>query len=107
MERNPPSTPGALLFAVRQFCRELPLHGANIIERGQARLVAETLNLVRGGRLREAEMLRPSPRRIRQVGIDVGAVKHVARAAGVDHALARYRKRAVGMNCTGLVIPDE
>ena len=39
--------------------------------------------------------------------MDIGAVKYVAGAVGIDHALGRDRKRGHGANRTGLVVPEQ
>ena len=56
------------------------------VERRQAGFVAEMLDLVGRGVLGKPEMLLPAFERIVEIGIHIGAVEHVARAAGVAHA---------------------
>src|SRR5262245_50812936 len=81
---------------------ELPLHVLDVLQRGQARLIAAVLHLERRDLRGEAEMLFPSLRGITQVGEHVGAVEHVAGAASVDHAIGWHQQRAVPARVTGL-----
>src|ERR1700686_253682 len=76
-------------------------------ERRQSGLVAETLNFVGRCRAGEIEMVVPAFAGIAEVGIDIGAVKHVAGAVGIEHAFARDRKRGKCANGPGLVIPEQ
>src|SRR5437762_2865401 len=62
------------------------------IEGRQARLVAEMLDLVGRGMPGEPKVLVPAFDRIVEIGIDVGAVEDVARAAGVADASLWHRQ---------------
>src|SRR5262249_52468409 len=73
----------------------------------QASFIAETLHLERRRRAREAEMVLPALLRAGEAGIHIGAVKHVAGAAGVDDALRRYRQRRPRAHLAGLVVPEQ
>src|SRR3954462_7661387 len=56
----------------------------DLCQRGQARFVAEMLDRMRGCRARELEVLLPLGIGIDQIRIDIGTVKDVAGAVGVD-----------------------
>src|ERR1700722_235169 len=62
---------------------ELLPDGLDVGKRRQAGFVAETLNLVGRCRARELETIVPAFAGIAQVGIDIGAVAHVAGAVGL------------------------
>ena len=79
----------------------------DIGKRRQAGLVAEPLDLVGRGGARELEMILPAFAGIAEIGIDIGAVKHVAGAVGVEHALGRDRQRRQRAHRAGLVIPEQ
>src|ERR1019366_5520903 len=81
--------------------------GLDVGKRRQSGLVAETLNLVGRRRAREVEMVVPALAGIAEIGIDIGAVEHVAGALGIEHAFARNRKRRKRANGAGLVIPEQ
>src|SRR5229473_7134164 len=81
--------------------------GLDVVKRRQSGLVAETLDFVGRCRAREFEMVVPAFARIAEIGIDIGAVKHVAGAVGIEHAFARDRKRGKRAGCAGLVIPEQ
>src|SRR5260370_31975567 len=68
---------------------ELLPDGFDVCNRRQSGLVAEPLNLVGRCCAREIEMVVPAFAGIAEVGIDIGAVKHVAGAVGVEHPFAR------------------
>ena len=76
------------------------------VERRQAGLVAEMLDLVGRGVLGKAEMLRPAFERVLQIGIHIGAMKHVARAAGVANPHLRHRQRRKRADLAALVVPE-
>src|SRR5579863_5818079 len=78
----------------------------NVGKRRQARLIAQMLDLVGRGRLRQQEMLLPVPCRIGEVGMDVSAVEDVSRSTGIDDSIRRYAKRGKRPNATRLVTPD-
>src|SRR6202048_5591641 len=63
--------------------------GFDIVKRRQPGLVAEALNFVGRCRAREIEMVVPALAGITEVGIDIGAVEHVAGTVGIEHAFAR------------------
>ena len=52
-------------------------------------------------------MVVPAFAGITEVGIDVGAVEHVAGAVGIEHAFGRDRKRRKRADRAGLVIPEQ
>src|SRR5260221_1676787 len=86
---------------------ELLRDGFDVGNCRQSGLVAEALNLVGRRRAREIEMVVPAFAGIAEVGIDIGAVEHVAGAVGVEHAFARDRQRRQRANGAGLVIPQQ
>src|SRR5512141_3012429 len=86
---------------------ELLPDGLDVGKRRQPGLVAEVLDLVGRRRAREVEMVVPAPGGTGEVGIDIGAVEHVAGAVGVEHALARDRQRRKRVRGAGLVIPEQ
>src|SRR5437762_3892380 len=86
---------------------ELALHRRDFCKCRQASLVAEVLDLVSGRRLRKAEMLLPTPRRIGQVRIDVGAVENVSGSAGIENSIGRYGKSRKRSNGARFVVPDQ
>jgi hypothetical protein len=86
---------------------ELALERGDIDKRRQARLIAEALNLVGGGRPREAEMMLPSLRRTGEVGVDVRAVKDVAGSTGIEDSIRRYGKRGKDPDGATVVVPDQ
>ena len=47
-----------------------------------------------GGRAREFEVVLPAFARIREVGVDIGAVKYITGTVGVEYAFARDRAGA-------------
>src|SRR6187455_2863599 len=65
------------------------------------------LDFVRGRRLSKTKVLSPFLCRICEMGIDVGAVKDIARAAGIKNAVGRHRECGLGSHRAGLVIPEE
>ena len=86
---------------------ELALDRRDFRKRRQARLIAEMLDLMSGCRLREAEMFLPTPGRIAEVGINVGAVEDISSSTGIENSIRRYgnsRKRA---NDARIVVPDQ
>src|ERR1700688_578291 len=84
---------------------EFLFDGFDVGDRRKSSLVAEPLDLVGRRRAGEFEMVVPAFAGIGEVGIDIGAMKDVAGAIGVEHALARDRQRGKGMDGAGLVIP--
>src|ERR1700744_4846665 len=74
-------------------------------KRRQAGLVAEALDLEGRGGAREIEMVVPAFAGIGEIGINVGAVEHVARAVGVDHALGRNAEGRQSVDHARLVVP--
>src|SRR3954471_16202473 len=105
------NTPPIALLPGCQSVKKLDADGKLLPDRfdigkgRQSGLVAETLNLEGGSGAREFEMIVPALVGIAEVGIDIGAVEHVAGAVGVEHALARDRKRRQRMHHAGLVVP--
>src|ERR1700716_165661 len=87
--------------------RELLPDGFDVGDRRQSGFVAEALNLVGRSRAREIEMVVPAFAGITEIGIDIGAVKHIARAVGIEHAFAWDRKRGKRVSCAGLVVPEQ
>jgi hypothetical protein len=85
---------------------EFPFDRGDVVERGKAGLVAEVLDLEARGGAGEGEMFSPAPLRIGQVGIHIGAVEHVAGAAGVDHPLLWDRKRRQRLLLAAFVVPQ-
>src|ERR1700730_17813879 len=83
------------------------LDGFDVGQRRQSGLVAETLNLVGRCRAREIEMVVPAFAGAAEVGIDIGAMKNIAGAVGIEHAFARDRKLRQRADGTGLVIPEQ
>src|SRR5712691_12835366 len=88
-------------------CFVLALHRRNFDQGRQAGLIAEVLDLVSGCRLREAEMLLPTLRRIGEVGINIGAVEDVSGATGIENSIGRYGKSRKRPNSARLVVPDQ
>ena len=79
----------------------------DILERRQAGFISQALDLVRRRRPGEREMTLPCPGRIGQIGMQIGAVKHVAGAARVHHPVGRHRERGARAHHPGLVIPEQ
>src|SRR5260370_38972098 len=86
---------------------ELLRDGFDVGNCRQSGLVAEALNFVGRCRAREIEMVVPAFAGIAEVGIDIGAVKNVAGAVGIEHAFGRDRKRGKRADGAGLVIPKQ
>src|SRR6185295_7346946 len=80
---------------------------ADVVERRQARLVAEVLDLEGRGAAGKVEMLLPALLRINEVGIDVGAVEDVAGARGVDDLVRGDRYRVHGAHGAAFVVPKK
>jgi hypothetical protein len=78
---------------LRRHAGERAPHGCDIGECGQARLIAQVLNLMCSGCLGEAKMIFPLFARIRQIGIDVSAMKHVSGAARIENSSRRHSER--------------
>src|SRR3954464_2507365 len=70
---------------------KLLLDGFDVGQCRQSGFVAEALNLVGRCRAGELEMILPALAGISEIGIDIGTVKDVAGAVGVDDALGRDR----------------
>src|SRR4051794_7423738 len=98
-----PAKPGNV-----ESCRlQLVSDGLNVGERGQSGFVAETLNFVGRCCARKPEMIVPAQRGIAEIRINVGAVKHIASAVGVDHPLGGDSERWKRVYCAGFVIPKQ
>src|SRR5271169_5006194 len=65
------------------------------------------LDLVRGSRSRETKMLLPAFGLIGEVGIDVGAVKHVTGPIGIENAVGGYAQSRECPNGAAFVIPNQ
>src|SRR5688572_12400883 len=65
------------------------------------------LDLVGGCRAGEAEVLVPAHRRVGEIGMNVGPVKYVSGATGIDHAIGRHGKRRELPDHTGFIVPDQ
>src|SRR5262245_66444369 len=52
-------------------------------------------------------MVFPARSGLGQIRIDIGAVKDVAGAARVDHAMRRHRQRRQGAGVSSIVIPEQ
>ena len=87
--RLDPGGAEAEVNAIAEFAR----NRFDVVKGWQAGLVAEMLDLVGGGVLRELKMLFPALLGVLNVGIDVSAMEHVAGAAGVAHPRGGHRQR--------------
>src|SRR5215813_12585121 len=99
--------PGRQLGEGQRSCgRQQRLGFVDRSEGRNAFFVAEMLHRI--GRCSAGEMKMRIPARLRagEIGIDVGAVKDVARTIGVDHHLARHPQGREDAILAGLVVPD-
>src|SRR5271169_4265918 len=65
------------------------------------------LDFVGGCCSRKAEMLLPTHRWVGEIGVNVGAVEHVAGAAGIENSIRRYGKSREFPNDARVVVPDQ
>jgi hypothetical protein len=75
--------PNVLEFMQKRF---------DVGERWQARLISEVLDFVGGRCAGKAKMVVPGQVRMRQIGVNVSAVKDISRAAGIKNSLHGHRQ---------------
>src|ERR1700688_4573999 len=107
--KNRPMLYSQQTFQQTRLCPDfkLPPDGVDVVKQRQSGFVAKALDFVGRGRARKIEMVVPAFARVAQIGIDIGAVEHVAGAVGIEHPFARNRKRRQRANGAGLVIPEQ
>src|SRR5260370_11134542 len=86
---------------------ELLRDGFDVGNCRQSGLGAEALNFVGRCRAREIEIVVPAFAGVAEVGVDIGAVKNVAGAVGIENAFGPDRKRGKRADGAGLVIPKQ